>query len=327
MTDPIDSGAAGATAAPAPIAEGGTKRGGKLGAYWELSKPRLSALAVFAVVAGIYMAWPAKTKHPPFDLLVMTTLGTFFAAAGAAALNMFLERNLDPLMKRTQDRPLPSGRLTPREVLIFGIVASLLGVGLVLFGAAPLNADGSRTIGSLNWIAAGLSATIVLSYVVIYTPMKVRTPLNTLVGAIPGALPPVVGHAALAGKLVLPQLVLFMIVFCWQIPHFLAIAWRYREDYARAGMQMLPVLDPTGVRTGVTMLIYVGGLGIASLLPFLTGMTNERYAVIAILLDVLFFVPTLFAALTRKAKAMRMTFLMSIIYLPLLFLAMVWDRV
>jgi len=298
----------------------------RLGAYWELGKPRLSALAVFAVVAGIYMAWPSRTTHPPLDLLLMTTLGTFCAAAGAGALNMFLEREHDPKMKRTEGRPLPTGRLKPREVVIFGVVASLLGVGLVLFGAAPLEPDGSRHIGTLNWVAAGLCAAIVISYVAIYTPMKMRTPLNTLVGAIPGALPPVVGHAALSGQLVMPQLVLFMIVFCWQIPHFLAIAWRYREDYARAGMRMLPVVDPTGVRTGITMLLYTLGLGIASVIPYVAKMAGERYVAIAILLGILFFVPTVIAALTRKDAAMRMTFLTSIIYLPLLFIAMVWDR-
>jgi protoheme IX farnesyltransferase len=298
----------------------------KLAAYVELAKPRLSALAVFAVVAGIFMGWPAKGAYPPLDLLLMTTAGTFFAAGGAAALNMYLERELDPLMVRTQGRPLPTGRLSPRQVAVFGIGASLLGVGLVLFGSAPLEPDGSRHIGSLNWVAAGLCAAIIVSYVAIYTPMKVRTPLNTLVGAIPGALPPVVGHAALVGKLAWAQLVLFLIVFCWQIPHFLAIAWRYREDYRKAGMQMLPVLDPTGVRTGVYMVLYVAGLGIASTIPFLTQMAGERYIVIALLLDVLFIVPTVFAALTRKDAAMRMTFLTSIVYLPLLFLAMVWDR-
>jgi len=298
----------------------------KLQAYWELAKPRLSALAVFAVVAGIFMAWPSRSRFPPLDLLLMTTAGTFLAAAGAGALNMYLERDRDPLMRRTEGRPLPSGRLSPREVLAFGIATSILGVGLVLFGAAPLEPDGSRHIGSLNWVAAGLSAAIVISYVAIYTPMKVRTPLNTLVGAIPGALPPVVGHAALVGKLAWPQLVLFLIVFCWQIPHFLAIAWRYREDYARAGMQMLPVVDPTGVRTGIIMVGYVAGLGLASLIPFFTQMSGDRYLVIAILLDVLFVVPTLFAAMTRKEAAMRMTFLSSLVYLPLLFLAMVWDR-
>jgi protoheme IX farnesyltransferase len=300
--------------------------GAKLRAYWELGKPRLSALAVFAVVAGAYMAWPARTRNPPLDLLVATTVGTFLAAAGAAALNMYRERHLDQLMERTRGRPLPSGRLSPRQVLVFGATLSIAGVVLVLCGASPLAADGSRPLGRLNWPAALLCASIVISYVLVYTPMKTRTPLNTFVGAIPGALPPVVGHAAVAGQLALPQLVLFAILFCWQIPHFLAIAWRYREDYRNAGMQMLPVVDPTGHRTAVTMLLYMGGLGIASMLPYLCQMADERYAAIAMLLDVLFFVPTMFAAVTRREVAMRMTFLVSIVYLPLLLATMVLTR-
>ncbi len=302
----------------------------RLAAYWELGKPRLSALAVFAVVAGVYLAWPARTSHPPLDLLVSTTLGTFLAAIGSAALNMWRERHLDPLMERTRGRPLPSGRLSPREVLGFGVVTSTLGVLLVLVGAAPLAADGSRPPGEWNWVAGGLCAAIVGSYVLVYTPMKVKTSLNTLVGAIPGALPPVVGHAAVVGQLAWPQAVLFLILFCWQIPHFLSIAWRYREDYARAGMQMLPVVDPSGYRTATTMLLYVAGLGVASFLPAVTGMLGQdyvdRYLVAAILLNVLFFVPTVFAALTRRDAAMRMTFLASIVYLPLLFVAMVLTR-
>jgi protoheme IX farnesyltransferase len=301
-------------------------RGVALRAFWELGKPRLSALAVFAVIAGVYMAWPARHSHPPLGLLVATSVGTFLAAVGAAALNMYRERELDPLMQRTQGRPLPSGRLSPRAVLAFGAVASVVGVFVVLFGASPLAADGSRPLDALNWTAASLCAAIVVSYVLVYTPMKTKTPLNTLVGAIPGALPPVVGHAAVAGRLELPQLVLFAILFCWQIPHFLAIAWRYREDYARAGMRMLPVLDPTGHRTGMTMLIYVCGLGIASMVPYVTRMADDRYAVVALLLDVLFFVPTLFAALTRRDSAMRLTFLVSLVYLPLLLTAMVLTR-
>jgi protoheme IX farnesyltransferase len=301
-------------------------RGGKVRAYWELGKPRLSALAVFAVVAGAYMGWPSPRSGPPFDLLVATTLGTFLAAIGSASLNMYRERHLDPLMHRTQGRPLPTGRLTPRQVLVFGVSACTCGVLMVLFGAAPLRFDGARTLGTLNWAAAAVCAAIVVSYVLIYTPMKVRTPLNTLVGAIPGALPPVVGHAAVVGQLAMPQLVLFAILFCWQIPHFLAIAWRYRDDYARAGMRMLPVVDPTGHRTAITMLLYTAGLGVASLLPFVLGMADDRYAVIALFLDLLFFVPVLFAALTRREVAMRMTFLTSIVYLPLLLIAMVWAR-
>jgi protoheme IX farnesyltransferase len=166
----------------------------------------------------------------------------------------------------------------------------------------------------------------VLIYVLWYTPMKTRTPLNTLVGAIPGALPPVVGHAAVVGHLALPQLVLFAILFCWQIPHFLAIAWRYRADYASAGMQMLPVVDPSGYRTAVTMVLYVAALGLASFVPYFTNMADERYAAVAFLLDVLFMVPTVLAALTRRDAAMRMTFLASLVYLPLLFLTMVLTR-
>lgn len=300
---------------------------GSLRAFWELGKPRLSSMAVFAVVAGAYMAWPSKTSHPPLDLLIATTLGTFLAAVGSAALNMYRERHLDPLMERTQGRPLPTGRLSPRSVLVFGAIMCVVGVVMVLLGAAPLAEDGTRASGQWNWTAAMLCAAIVVSYVLVYTPMKTRTPLNTLVGAIPGALPPVVGHAAVTGYLAMPQLVLFAILFCWQIPHFLAIAWRYREDYARAGMQMLPVVDPSGHRTGMTMLLYFAGLGIASLIPYVTQMADDRYAVVAVLLDVLFFVPTLFAALTRKDVAMRLTFLTSIIYLPLLLITMVWARV
>jgi heme o synthase len=301
-------------------------RSGRLRAFWELGKPRLSMVAVAAVVAGAYMGWPARGSHPPLDLLLATMLGTFLAAVGAAALNMYRERHLDPLMQRTQKRPLPSGRLTPREVLAFGAVTSVLGVLLVLVGAAPLQPDGSRQLFVQNWAAGGLCALIVVSYVLVYTPMKTKTPLNTLVGAIPGALPPVVGHAAVVGHLALPQLVLFTILFFWQIPHFLAIAWRYREDYARAGMRMLPVVDPTGHRTAIAMLLYVSGLGIASLVPYVTQMADARYAVSAILLDVLFFVPTAFAALTRRESAMRMTFVTSLVYLPLLLFAMVWWR-
>jgi heme o synthase len=303
-----------------------TTRVGKVRAYWELGKPRLSAMAVFAVIAGAFMAWPSRHSQPPLDLLLATTIGTFLAAIGSAALNMYRERHLDPLMVRTQGRPLPTGRLSPKQVLAFGAVACTGGVLLVLLGAAPLRDDGSRSVGDLNWAAAFVCAAIVFSYVIVYTPMKVRTPLNTLVGAIPGALPPVVGHAAVVGSLALPQLVLFLIVFCWQIPHFLSIAWRYRDDYARAGMRMLPVVDPSGYRTAITMLLYTAGLGIASLLPFVLGMAEEQYAVIALLLDVVFFVPVVFAALTRREAAMRLTFLTSIVYLPLLLVAMVWYR-
>lgn len=282
-----------------------------VGAYLELGKPRLSALAVFAVVAGCFMGW---TPHgvPPLDVVAATTVGTFLVAAASSALNMYRERELDARMHRTQARPLPSGRLSPKQVLRFAAICALVGEGLLLALSTPL--------------AALVCALILGSYVLVYTPMKTRTPLNTLVGAIPGALPPVVGFAAVTGRLGFGALILFTILFFWQIPHFLAIAWRHREDYARAGMRMLPVVDPAGERTRITMLLYTAGLGIASLLPFVVRMAGEVYLGTAICLDALFFAPAVIAACTRWESAMRMTFLVSIVYLPLLLLVMVLDR-
>jgi protoheme IX farnesyltransferase len=281
-----------------------------LAAYLELGKPRLSGLAVFAVVAGCYCGY--SPHDPPLGKVAATTAGTFLVAVGSAALNMYRERELDSRMLRTQDRPLPSGRLRPRQVLAFGIGAAATGLGLLL--------------AFTNLLAAAACAAILFSYVLVYTPMKTRTPLNTLVGAIPGALPPVVGYAAITGKLGFGALVLFAILFCWQIPHFLAIAWRHRDDYARAGMRMLPVVDPHGERTRTTMLLYVAGLGIASMLPYVVRMAGEVYVATAFCLDVLFFVPAVLAACTRWESAMRMTFLVSIVFLPLLLLVLVLDR-
>ncbi len=297
-------------ATPSRHGEAAPASGGLWRAYLELGKPRLSAMAVFAVVAGCFFGWTPNAT-PPLDVVLATTVGTFLVAAASAALNMYRERELDKLMHRTQSRPLPSGRLQPRQVLRFGVVMALLGEATLLLFSTPM--------------AALVCFLILFSYVLVYTPMKVRTPLNTLVGAIPGALPPVVGYAAVTGRVGFGALILFAILFCWQIPHFLAIAWRHREDYARAGMRMLPVVDPDGARTRSTMLLYVAGLGIASMLPFLFRMAGEVYLSTAILLDAMFFVPAVLAALTRWESAMRMTFLVSLVYLPLLLSVLVLN--
>jgi protoheme IX farnesyltransferase len=222
---------------------------------------------VFAVVAGAYMALARNHSHPPFDLLFLTTIGTFLAAAGAAALNMYRERHLDPLMLRTQGRPLPTGS----SVAAAGARVRRARVRRRAARVVRRGAARARWVAAhrhLNWVAACCRRRDRVSYVLVYTPMKVRTPLNTLVGAIPGALPPVVGHAAVVGKLAMPQLVLFAILFCWQIPHFLAIAWRYREDYARAGMRMLPVLDPTGIAPASRCCSTSPGSASPALMPF-----------------------------------------------------------
>ena len=212
------------------------------------------------------------------------------------------------------NRPLPSGRLSPAAVRRFGLICALGGLGLLAL--------------STNLYATALCAIIFVTYVLVYTPMKRRSTLNTLVGAIPGALPPVVGYAASAGQLDGRAVVLFLILFFWQIPHFLAIAWRYRDQYRRAGMQMLPVVDSDGRLTALQMIVYSVCLLVVSILPS-TGylrMTGELYMAAAVLLGAIFLLSVVYAALVRTSFSMYQCFFMSIIYLPLLFSAMVLDK-
>ena len=279
-------------------------------AFLQLGKLRLSALAVVAVVAGLYMGHPIS---PPLSLVLPTTVGTLLVAVAANALNMYLERAQDSQMLRTLARPLPAGRLTPGQALWFGILTA--GAGLALMALTT------------NALATALCALILFGYVLVYTPLKKVTTLNTLVGAVPGALPPVVGYVAAANRLNVPAAVLFLLLFFWQIPHFLAIAWRYREDYARSGMKMLPVSDPDGQATGVQMLVYTCGLMVASLLPFMTRMSGDVYLGAVLFLDLWFFVPVVIAAMFRLESAMRLCFLVSIVYLPLVLAMMVLDKI
>ncbi len=281
-----------------------------LGAFLELGKLRLSCLAVVAVVAGLYMGHPIS---PPLSLALPTTVGTLLVAIAANALNMYLERDQDSQMLRTLGRPLPAGRLTPGQALWFGIATAGAGLGLLALTTTAL--------------ATFLCALILFSYVLVYTPLKKITTLNTLVGAVPGALPPVVGYVAAANRLNASAAVLFLLLFFWQIPHFLAIAWRYREDYARSGMKMLPVSDPDGRATGVQMLVYTCGLMIVSLLPFMIGMAGDIYLGAVLFLDLWFFVPVVIAAMFRLESAMRLCFLVSIVYLPLVLAMMVLDKI
>ena len=245
-------------------------------------------------------------------LVLPTTLGTLLVAVGSSALNMYMERDQDRQMLRTLGRPLPAGRLTPRQGLWFGILSS--GCGLVLLALTT------------NALATALSALILTTYVLVYTPLKRVTSLNTLVGAVPGALPPVVGYAAAASRLNATAALLFLLLFLWQVPHFLAIAWRYRKDYARSGMKMLPVLDPEGGSTGLQMLAYTCALMVVSLLPFMIGVAGEVYLGAVVCLDLWFFVPVLIAAIFRLESAMRLCFLVSLIYLPLVLAVMVLDK-
>jgi len=284
----------------------------KLRAFLELGKFRLSSLAVFAVVAGIWLG-TSSLREPDAGLVVVTTLGTFLVAIGGSALNMFLERIPDARMERTKGRPLPTGRLAPHMALWFGLAT--IGCGLVLL------------LLRTNLLAAMLCATIAVTYVAVYTPLKRVTTFNTLVGAVPGALPPVVGYAAATGRIDLRALVLFMILFFWQIPHFLAIAWRHRHDYERGGMKMLPLVDPHGRTTAVQMIVYTLALIVTSLYAWQAKLASELYLVAALLLGLALLAPVLLAAHSRSDLAMRRCFLATIAYLPLLLGVMMIDRV
>jgi len=275
-----------------------------------LTKPRLNLLVLVTTLAGLYLASPAGVEPA---LLVNTLVGTALVAGGAAALNQVWERRTDALMRRTSMRPLPGGRLGAGEGAWFG--ALLSGIGLAQLAVA------------VNATAAGVAASTLVSYVLVYTPLKLRTPLATLVGAIPGALPPVIGWSAATGRISLEALVLFGIVFFWQMPHFLAIAWLYRDDYANAGIPLLPVLEPDGRRTGQQALVYSAALWPVSLLPAAVGLAGVPYMMVATALGLLFVWLALRFARERSMATARTLFLFSITYLPLLLGALVADRI
>ena len=278
--------------------------------YVELTKLRIAVLVLFTVAAGAMLAAGGAVHMP---VLLHTLLGTGLVAAGASALNQLLERNTDARMRRTENRPLPAGRLHPLEVLVFGIALGFTGV---LYLAITLQRP---------W-AALLAAVSFVSYVFIYTPLKRRTPLNTLVGAIPGAMPPLIGWAAVRGRLDPEALALFFILFLWQVPHFLAIAWIYRDDYARARLRMLPVLDHDGSRTSRQMLTYCLALIPASLAPVMFG-AGIIYLGGSIVLGAFFLVRALGFARSHSIVQARRVLRGSLVYLPALFALMVFDGV
>jgi len=274
-----------------------------------LTKPRLNLLVLVTTLGGLYLASPEGVAT---SLLVHTLVGTALVAGGAAALNQVWERETDRLMRRTSVRPLPQGRLGVNEGTWFGVLLTSIGLVELTFGA---NATAAA-------VALGTSA----SYVLAYTPLKTRTSLATLVGAVPGALPPVIGWAAATGEITLPAWVLFGIVFFWQMPHFLAIAWMYRDDYARAGIPLLPVLEPDGRRTGQQALLYAAALWPVSLLPALVGLADAPYSIVATALGFVFIGLSALFARDRSMTSARRLFLFFITYLPLLWGALVADR-
>jgi heme o synthase len=278
--------------------------------FSDLVKARLSFLALLTTLVGFCMG-----LNGPVDVarLIATLFGTALLACGAAALNQLIEREHDAKMLRTEDRPLPSGRLKPETVLIFGGLCSVVGMLYLSF--------------AVNLVTGLLGALTLVSYLFVYTPLKRRTWLNTAVGAIPGALPPLIGWTAARDGLTGEGWSLFAILFFWQIPHFLAIAWLYRDEYAKAGFVMLPCVDPQGHRTARQAVSHTLGLILASLWPALFGLAGVVYLVGALLLGILFLVFAVKFARALDVTRARQLFFISIVYLPLLLVLMVLDKV
>ena len=277
--------------------------------YYELTKPRMNFLVVVTTMVGYYMA-----AHGPADWLrvVYTLIGTALTAAGSSVFNQYIERDLDLRMTRTANRPLPGGRVKPVDALLYGIVVSVLGVAiLALF---------------VNTLTAALGALTLLLYVLVYTPAKRYTSLCTIIGAVPGAIPPLMGFTAVQGAISPKALSLFAILFFWQMPHFLAIAILYRDDYARGGFLMLPVVDEGLGMTGRQIILYSLTLIPVSLMPALLGMTGVIYFAAALLLGVAFFGFGIICARSKDRADARQLFLASIIYLPALLAAMMIDK-
>jgi len=285
------------------------ERGWTMADLAQLVKARLTFLVLLTTAVGFYVGWQGPMD---FVALLHAVLGTAFAAAGAAALNQWWEHKYDAIMMRTRTRPIPAGRMTPREGLIVG---TILGLGGVIY----------LTV-AVNWISAFLAAATIVIYLFAYTPLKRISIANTLVGAIPGALPPLLGWAAARNDLALPAWTLFAILFFWQLPHFFAIGWMYREDYARAGFVMLSGSDEEGGRTGRQSVFFTVLLLVASVTPVWFGLATLLYLPIALSLGVVFLALAFRFQRQRNLPTARRLFFASIIYLPLLLGALVLAK-
>ncbi len=277
----------------------------------QLTKPRITVMVAVTTFIG-YQLGVGSTMT--LDLVLLATLlGTSLSCMGACALNQVVERDTDARMNRTADRPIPAGRMTAATGSLIGVLLSIAGVGLLAAGA--------------NGLAALLSAVTIVSYVCMYTPLKRVTSISTIVGAVPGALPPVMGYAAATGRIELPIVVVFLIMFLWQLPHFLAIAWLYRKDYARAGMPMLPVLDPTGVSTFRQMLLGCLAMLPLGLLPTMLGISGVVYFAGAMICGLMFLATAIALVIRPTRSRAKWVFYASLVYLPAVLALMMIDRV
>jgi protoheme IX farnesyltransferase len=293
-----------------PLTQIATTEKSWLAVYADLFKARLTFLVLLTTLVGFYIG-----SRGPVDymLMVHTVLATALVASGASALNQLWERKHDARMRRTQDRPLPSGRMQPQSVLLIGCACSVIGLCYLAL--------------AVNWLTCSIGACSLLIYVLVYTPLKRVTWLNTAVGAIPGGLPPLMGWTAARGELSADGWALFGILALWQLPHFMAIAWMYRDEYARAGFKMLPVLDPDGHRTGSQAVSHTLALVPVSLFPSLVHLTGPIYFFGALLLGLVFLYAAVQFSRGLTISRARQLFFVSIIYLPLLLGLMVLDKV
>ncbi len=277
--------------------------------YLALTKPRITWLILMSTGIGYFFG-----QHGPLNLWLLfhALLGTALLASGTATLNQWYERDADSLMHRTESRPIPSGMVTALKAFFFGLALIVAGEVELAWG--------------VNALTAWIGFATVASYLVLYTPMKQRTWLSTAVGAFPGATPPLIGFAAARGVLTFEAWILFAIIFLWQFPHFYAIAWMYKDDYARAGIRMLPVVEPDGVSTSRHILAFALLLLPVSLLPGFLNMTGNWYLAAALLLGAFFVRAAVRVARDRTLFNARLVLKASVIYLPLLYVALILDR-
>jgi heme o synthase len=281
----------------------------KLSAYLALTKPDVSFLVLMTTGAGFYMG----ARGPmPWLHMIHVVCGTMLIAAGTAALNHYIERESDRYMRRTASRPLPTGTLTPHEALRFGVALSLVGAADLYFAA--------------GWLPCLLGVFTCLSYLLAYTPLKKRTVWATFIGAVPGAIPPMIGWAAATGKLDAGAWLLFAILFVWQFPHFHAIAWMYREDYARAGILMLPVVDKDGTRTFRQIILYAVALVAVSLLPSMLGLTGVLYFFGALVTCTALVQVCLWANAARTNTRAKWLMHATVMHIPILLGLMMYDK-
>ncbi len=283
--------------------------GKRFSAFFELTKPRIAFLLVLTSAAGFYLG-----ANQDFDIWLFfnSMAGITLLAFGVATLNQYIERDIDTKMERTSTRPLPTGKVTPNEALIFGVSLCVIAEIYLFF--------------AVNALTAGLGLVVIVGYVLLYTPLKTRTTLSTAIGAIPGAMPPLMGWTSSANEISLGAWFLFALLFLWQFPHFLAIAWMYKEQYAKAGIRMLPVVEKDGRITAQQIVIFTVLLLPISLAPFFLGISGFIYLIGASILGVWFLYASIRTARAKTVEEARKLLLVSVLYLPVIFALMVLNH-